>query len=508
MIDPIVNRQSLLASFFVFIVAFTLYLITLAPTITWAHHGADGGDLITAAYTLGVAHPPGYPTYVTLGHIFAQLPLGDVAYRLNLMSAVCMAFTVALTTLGIRRVTLAPSPSLADGKISTGEGRTGVGLIGGLVFAAAPMVWGQATIAEVHALNALFVAAIVCLLAPAIFHSESILASRMIIVVFIWGLGLGNLPTIILLAPLLFIAGYRSLITDHSSLITRYSSLVIAFLLGLGIYLLVPIRAAAHPPINWGNAITLENFLALVTAQLYRGYAFALPLTEYPSRLIAFAQLLVAQFGWPGVLVGIIGIYRALVKPTKAFFAIAMVIALYIIFALGYNTVDSDLYLIPVWLFFAWAIARGSIAMIDWARTHIRQHSGSLILAVLLISLIVNVIINFASMDLRSVRTAENFAQRVLTQAPASAIVVTRDDTHTFALWYYRHVENRRPDAAIVDARLLDEAWYDQMLHDQGNAPVVPDIDPETTWLSRLKASNPLRPVCEIDALTADITCN
>ena len=72
------------ASLSVAIIAFALYLITLAPTITWANFGTDGGDLITAAVTLGVPHPPGYPLYTTLGYVFAQLPIGTVAFRLNL----------------------------------------------------------------------------------------------------------------------------------------------------------------------------------------------------------------------------------------------------------------------------------------------------------------------------------------------------------------------------------------------------------------------------------------
>ena len=80
-----------------------VYLLTLAPTITWAHDGADGGDLITAAYTLGVPHPPGYPVYCLLGHLFAHLPLRDVAWRLNLMSAV----GAGLAALGLQE----PRPS-------------------------------------------------------------------------------------------------------------------------------------------------------------------------------------------------------------------------------------------------------------------------------------------------------------------------------------------------------------------------------------------------------------
>ena len=57
-----------------FVVCFTAYYVTLAPTITWEHEGVDSGDLVTAAYTLGVAHPPGYPLFILLAKLFTSLP--------------------------------------------------------------------------------------------------------------------------------------------------------------------------------------------------------------------------------------------------------------------------------------------------------------------------------------------------------------------------------------------------------------------------------------------------
>ena len=62
-----------------------VYLATLAPDITWAYQGTDGGDLITAAYTLGVPHPSGYPTYVLMGWLFSKLPVGTIAWRFNFL---------------------------------------------------------------------------------------------------------------------------------------------------------------------------------------------------------------------------------------------------------------------------------------------------------------------------------------------------------------------------------------------------------------------------------------
>ena len=78
------------------LVAFIVYVYTLAPTITWRNEGTDSGDLATAVAVGGVPHPPGYPTYLILGEAFKLLPFGDIAYRLNLLSAACAALTVAV----------------------------------------------------------------------------------------------------------------------------------------------------------------------------------------------------------------------------------------------------------------------------------------------------------------------------------------------------------------------------------------------------------------------------
>ena len=48
------------------VAAFGLYAASLAPGLTWAHQGADGGELLAAAAANGVPHPPGYPLYIML----------------------------------------------------------------------------------------------------------------------------------------------------------------------------------------------------------------------------------------------------------------------------------------------------------------------------------------------------------------------------------------------------------------------------------------------------------
>src|SRR3982750_4274139 len=78
-----------------------LYFLTAARDIVVG----DTPELITAAATLGVAHPPGYPLFTILGHFFTLLPVGPIPFRVNLSSVVCDALTVGIIYLTGFRLT-------------------------------------------------------------------------------------------------------------------------------------------------------------------------------------------------------------------------------------------------------------------------------------------------------------------------------------------------------------------------------------------------------------------
>ncbi|MFL7868193.1 MAG: DUF2723 domain-containing protein, partial [Anaerolineales bacterium] len=75
-----------------FLLTFLVYLRTLAPGV----YGYDSAELATGVFTQGIIHPPGYPLYLLIGKLFTLLPVRDVAYRLNLMSAFFAALTIVL----------------------------------------------------------------------------------------------------------------------------------------------------------------------------------------------------------------------------------------------------------------------------------------------------------------------------------------------------------------------------------------------------------------------------
>src|SRR3954464_13684736 len=81
-------------------VVLAIYVATLAPsTAMW-----DASEYITAAYTLGIPHPPGNPLFVLLGRVASLLPIGSVAYRVNLLAAVSSALAASIWFLVVERV--------------------------------------------------------------------------------------------------------------------------------------------------------------------------------------------------------------------------------------------------------------------------------------------------------------------------------------------------------------------------------------------------------------------
>ena len=99
------SQAELLCAGAVFLVALVVYSWTLAPTVTLT----DGGELIVAAYGLGVAHPPGTPLWVMLAHLASLVPVGSVAVRINFSSAVFAALACAMLTLVVAELVVTAS---------------------------------------------------------------------------------------------------------------------------------------------------------------------------------------------------------------------------------------------------------------------------------------------------------------------------------------------------------------------------------------------------------------
>jgi len=209
-----------------FAAVLAVYLQTLAPGLV----KGDGGEFQYNLATLGVPHPTGYPLYTLLGWLWTKLlPVGSVAWRINLLSAVCGASAVALVFAIVYRLTRRVLPALA----------------GAAFLAFSPVFWSLSSTTEVYALHSLFVALIIYLLL--LWQAAGRRRFRLLLLVaFVLGLSLSHHRTIVLLVPamVLFVLleERRSLsprlwAQQPGRLLRRGLSLLAAFVLGLLPYL-------------------------------------------------------------------------------------------------------------------------------------------------------------------------------------------------------------------------------------------------------------------------------
>ena len=136
-------------------------------------------------------------------------------------------------------------------------------------------------------------------------------------------------------------------------------------------------------------------------------------------------------------------------------------------YALGYDTADSYVYLLPVYLALAPALALGAWTVVEelgrraarFGDLPLRAASLTL-LAMLALLPLYQLQAHWAAQDLSQDDEAARFATTVLATAAPDALILTASDRPTFALWYVRYGLGQRPDLAIVNVHLYTFAWY------------------------------------------------
>jgi hypothetical protein len=422
------------------------YARTLAPGLTWANNGTDGGDLITAAATGGVAHPTGYPTYLALARLFQLVPMGDLALRTNLLS-MCAALLAVACVYVLVRAALAEQHwhALAAAAIAA------------LCLAFSPVFWSQAVVAEVYSLNALFVALLVLFTLWNTRRAFLFIGWASRLQALVVGLAMGNHVTVALPAALwLATSGIYAPPRMRLRLLAHRLVWIVG---GMLIYLYIPLCASAHPPVNWGNPVTWEGIWWLMSGQPYRALAFGLPRTFFFGRVAAWAALLVEQFGWIGMVLGFFGLlYGGATTRALGWITAGMALG-YSVFAVMYNTADSFAYLVPVYLIFATWIGFGTATLLRIVeRWRFRYAPATAALLALL--LLWHIPATAYRVDASKDQRALEYATRVLASTPPDAIVFTSSDRDTFALWYYHYALHERRDIFVIVEPLLEFAWY------------------------------------------------
>ncbi len=466
--------------FLIFVSLFFLYSYTLAPGISWANGGADGGDLIAAAAVNGVPHPTGYPLYMLLAKLFQYAPIGNLAYRTNLLSACC-------TSLASIMIYFTANHILVNKKFSIISS-----LVAALAFGLSPLVWSQAVIAEVYGLQSLLT---IIILYQTLFCDDK--TSDNLIRGMCVGLSLGNHITTIFLIPFLLIENNEIKFFSNSKLSLR----ILGVLLGLSVYLILPFRAMNNPEINWNDPVTFNSFFQLISGKIYQSY-FS---TQFIfDRIRAWSGILIEQFDVLGVFSGIFALlHNETHKKYKL--PIFWIFISYGVFSLFYASYDSYVYLIQTIIAFSLWIGLGFQSLISFIvpRWNFAKTGLNLLLVILIVR---QVLIVTPKVDASNDNRAIDFANQVLRTFPENAIIFTVDDQSTFTLWYYHYAEKQRSDIMVISEGLLEYKWYLRTL--KNNYPTL-SIPTENSLSSfDLIQSNKDNPYCFIgNPEMLDIVC-
>jgi len=174
----IVDKRITIFSVFSFLIPFVIYILTLEPKLV----GGDTGWYANQIPEMTLMVPTGYPTFSMFLKLFTYLPIGDLAYRLNLFSAIFGA----LTTLFL---------FLAVNKLVKNEF---ISFIGSMIFAFIVPFWSVANRLEFDTLNTFFV---VFLIFSAIVYSENKTRKYLYFFFFCLGLSLTNHPLTFFVVP-------------------------------------------------------------------------------------------------------------------------------------------------------------------------------------------------------------------------------------------------------------------------------------------------------------------
>jgi 4-amino-4-deoxy-L-arabinose transferase-like glycosyltransferase len=168
------------------LISFAVYAVAAPAGTYWL----DSAELSAAAVQMGSPHPTGFPLYCIAAKAASLIPFGELAFRINLVSAACAALAVLWVTRLVCESCRDDIPGLVGG------------VAAGLTLAASLTFFRQATVAEVYAPTAALIAGALVLYLRV---SRGAGPREGLALAVVAGLGLTVHTSFLLLGPVLFV---------------------------------------------------------------------------------------------------------------------------------------------------------------------------------------------------------------------------------------------------------------------------------------------------------------
>lgn len=413
--------------------ALALYLATLAPGL----YTLDSAELAAGAHVLGIVHATGYPVYLLLLKAWTLLvPVGEIAYRANLFSAVCAVGALVALRRALVALTGAPGAALAAAA---------------LLGVAAPF-WAQALRAEVYTLHALFLALILGLVVKWRAGGGT---GRLAGLGLVLGLSLGNHMATVLLLPGLGVLLWSG-IRRHRPETRAWLLMALGVAVGPIAYLYLPLRQAAHPPVDLAASFGVDLATAgglfwMVRGAMFSGLMFGYSLAEIPTEVLALLTLAWDGFLGVGLLVAALGAWAQWRRDRDLAVALGLMAAATAGFFVNYRVPDKDTMFLPLLMVLAVWLGEGMAAFLvagaAVGRRRLTQRVVAVGATVLGVALL---LVNYVTVDLHRHHDTRDYAEGVLGEVAPDAFVMGTWVRMT-PLQYLQVVEARRPDVVLFD---------------------------------------------------------
>jgi hypothetical protein len=340
----ILNKKIVIFAVFSFLIPFIIYLLTL-------EHKLIGGD--TAWYALEIPAmqvfvPTGYPTFSMLGKLMTYLPIGDLAYRLNLFSAIFGALTILFLFLLTNRL-VKNEP---------------VSFISSFCFAFIYPFWHVANRLEFDTLNSFF---IVLMLFSAVLYSEKKNRKYLYFFFFTLGLSLTNHPIAFFVVPAIVL--YVIIINPRifKSIKAVFISLLF-FILPLLSYFYIYIRSLQ----GYGEVSTLKRLFYYVTGRnvtgvLHGGHFTDRNIIDVMLIIKDYLKIIFTSYGVVLIIIALIGFIILVRKNKKLGICSALFIAFNIIVPPLYLSHANPNYMLDTMIVLAVYIAFGFVSILKFA---------------------------------------------------------------------------------------------------------------------------------------------
>lgn len=478
------DRSDLVPTIALALAAGCLYVATTARDVVVG----DTGDFLTTAATLGVAHPPGYPLLVLIGHAFSLVSIGPLAFRMNLVAAASHAITVAVIFLTARK--------LGASRIA--------GTVAATVLAVNPLFWEWSLAIEAFPLNDLLAALLIYFMVR--WEAEPARIALLGAAALCGALGAANHLTIVFLIPMVLVIVWRR----RRSLTLRAVLLcVAAIVVGLLPYVYIPWAASRAPFLNWGNVASPHDLLRHFLRSDY-GTGRLVAAGASPGSPLSRLAGLGRSFTVLESVLLVLGAIAAFRRMRWYFWGVLSSFAVAGPAFVAYANIDvSNLPLL-------WALSRffllphviaapltafgvGVVAELVASRAYAarRETIEAAVGACAAAGVVVTAVGHYREIDQSRNHLASSFASDVLRTLEPKSVLLALGDEAVFPLAYAQAVEKQRPDVTLVMLGLFRSfGWYIEQLRRRGLIVPFEQYDPDNpaATLRALVAANPGRP--------------